>query len=79
MREQHNGNDVMHVKTTKLLKALLEKSCQPLFFYSVHFLQFNFCKFIFTGHVVLTDFGLCKEAVFENSLTHTFCGTIEYM
>ncbi|XP_067034025.1 ribosomal protein S6 kinase beta-1-like isoform X3 [Acropora muricata] len=31
------------------------------------------------GHVVLTDFGLCKEAVFENSLTHTFCGTIEYM
>ncbi|KAJ7375674.1 Ribosomal protein S6 kinase beta-2, partial [Desmophyllum pertusum] len=31
------------------------------------------------GHVVLTDFGLCKEAVFENNLTHTFCGTIEYM
>lgn len=27
----------------------------------------------------LTDFGLCKESVFENNLTHTFCGTIEYM
>ncbi|XP_048582409.1 ribosomal protein S6 kinase beta-1 isoform X2 [Nematostella vectensis] len=31
------------------------------------------------GHVKLTDFGLCKESIFENSLTHTFCGTIEYM
>lgn len=37
---QHNGNDVMYVKTTKLLKALLEKSCQPLFVLSVHFLEF---------------------------------------
>ena len=31
-----------------------------------------------TGHVVLTDFGLCKESVHGNR-THTFCGTIEYM
>ncbi|PAA62441.1 hypothetical protein BOX15_Mlig000742g1 [Macrostomum lignano] len=31
------------------------------------------------GHVKLTDFGLSKEAVNENGLTHTFCGTIEYM
>ena len=78
MGQQHNGNDVMYIKTTNLLKAQLENSCQPLFVFGVHFLEFN-CKFFFTGHVVLTDFGLCKEAVFENSLTHTFCGTIEYM
>lgn len=32
-----------------------------------------------TGHVVLTDFGLCKEAIDGDSRTHTFCGTIEYM
>ncbi|XP_022110503.1 ribosomal protein S6 kinase beta-1-like isoform X1 [Acanthaster planci] len=31
------------------------------------------------GHVVLTDFGLCKESLEEGSMTHTFCGTIEYM
>jgi len=31
------------------------------------------------GHVKLTDFGLCKESIDENSVTHTFCGTIEYM
>ena len=32
-----------------------------------------------TGHVKLTDFGLCKESIFEDNVTHTFCGTIEYM
>ena len=30
------------------------------------------------GHVKLTDFGLSKERVGQD-LTHTFCGTIEYM
>ncbi|PAA47883.1 hypothetical protein BOX15_Mlig021692g4 [Macrostomum lignano] len=30
------------------------------------------------GHVKLTDFGLSKEAA-DKDLTHTFCGTIEYM
>ncbi|XP_070573266.1 ribosomal protein S6 kinase beta-1-like [Ptychodera flava] len=31
------------------------------------------------GHVVLTDFGLCKESIEDGDMTHTFCGTIEYM
>lgn len=31
------------------------------------------------GNVVLTDFGMSKEGIMDGSLTHTFCGTIEYM
>lgn len=31
------------------------------------------------GHVKLTDFGLCKEHIEGSIVTHTFCGTIEYM
>lgn len=31
------------------------------------------------GHIRLTDFGLSKESVNGESLTHTFCGTPEYL
>uniref|UniRef100_G3NCN3 Serine/threonine-protein kinase Sgk1 n=1 Tax=Gasterosteus aculeatus aculeatus TaxID=481459 RepID=G3NCN3_GASAC len=32
-----------------------------------------------SGHIVLTDFGLCKEGLTDNSTTTTFCGTPEYL
>ncbi|XP_059149488.1 serine/threonine-protein kinase Sgk1-like isoform X2 [Physella acuta] len=32
-----------------------------------------------TGHVVLTDFGLCKEGIVGQGTTSTFCGTPEYL
>ncbi|POI25413.1 hypothetical protein CIB84_010837, partial [Bambusicola thoracicus] len=31
------------------------------------------------GHVVLTDFGLCKEGIASSDTTATFCGTPEYL
>jgi len=31
------------------------------------------------GHIKLTDFGLSKDSVAKNALTHTFCGTPEYL
>ncbi|XP_061738702.1 STKc_SGK domain-containing protein isoform X2 [Nerophis ophidion] len=31
------------------------------------------------GHIVLTDFGLCKEGLEDNGTTTTFCGTPEYL
>ncbi|CAK5082272.1 unnamed protein product [Meloidogyne enterolobii] len=31
------------------------------------------------GHVVLTDFGLCKEGIKSKDTTNTFCGTPEYL
>lgn len=33
--------------------------------------------FFFKGHVVLTDFGLCKEGLEPEATTTTFCGTPE--
>lgn len=32
-----------------------------------------------SGHIALTDFGLCKEHVSFNDTTNTFCGTAEYL
>ena len=34
-------------------------------------------RFLFQGHVVLTDFGLCKEGIEPSGTTSTFCGTPE--
>lgn len=31
------------------------------------------------GHIRLTDFGLSKESIVGDQLTHTFCGTPEYL
>ncbi|XP_041844309.1 serine/threonine-protein kinase Sgk2b isoform X2 [Melanotaenia boesemani] len=31
------------------------------------------------GHVMLTDFGLCKEGVATGEIMHTICGTPEYL
>jgi len=28
---------------------------------------------------LISDFGLCKESISDGTVTHTFCGTIEYM
>lgn len=36
-----------------------------------------FC--LLKGHIVLTDFGLCKEGISQADTTTTFCGTPEVL
>lgn len=32
-----------------------------------------------SGHVMLTDFGMCKQLLEASSKAHTFCGSPEYI
>lgn len=50
-----------------------------LFFFSFCFLSNFDLILLFQGHVVLTDFGLCKEGIEPKGTTSTFCGTPEYL
>lgn len=46
----------------------------------MHFSMLYCRDFVFLinqGHVVLTDFGLCKEGIEPEETTTTFCGTPE--
>lgn len=39
----------------------------------------NFNYYFNQGHIILTDFGLCKEDIGDGDKTTTFCGTPEYL
>ena len=79
-------NRVLKIADQELRELKIELKFEMIYAYSWNTANTvpMFCTIVsqvmfFSGHVKLTDFGLCKESIFEDNLTHTFCGTIEYM
>ncbi|KAJ7406042.1 Serine/threonine-protein kinase Sgk3 [Pitangus sulphuratus] len=60
-------------------KVLLAKRKLDGKYYAVKVLQKKIVLNRKEGHVVLTDFGLCKEGIATSDTTATFCGTPEYL